>query len=112
MVVVYEGLHNSRQHFIKEDLKHLFDDVKKLYIVPSYLAREDPDQEILTPAKLRLLLSPQAEAKCTATGLNDELKRHIQKHLDAGDLVLCLSAGSTGSLDEWLRQQFGAPNLR
>ncbi len=106
VVVVYEGLHNSRQHFIKDELKHMFDDVKSLYIVPSYLAREDPDQELLTPQKIRLLLSPAAEAKCLAAELNDRLKANIQKHLDAGDLVLCLSAGSTGSLDEWLRQQF------
>jgi UDP-N-acetylmuramate--alanine ligase len=110
VVVIYEGLHNSRQHFIKDDLKHLFDEVKQLYIVPSYLAREDPNQELLTPAKLRLLLSPTAEAKCTAAELNDELKQNIQRHLDAGDLVLCLSAGSTGSLDEWLRATYGVAN--
>jgi UDP-N-acetylmuramate--alanine ligase len=107
VVVVYEGLHNTRQHFIKDDLKHLFDDVKSLYIVPSYLAREDPSLEVLTPAKLRLLLSPEAEEKCTPSELNDQLRSSIQTHLDAGDLVLCLSAGSTGSLDEWLRKNFG-----
>jgi UDP-N-acetylmuramate--alanine ligase len=110
VVVVYEGLHNSRQHFIKDDLNHMFDDVKSLYVVPSYLAREDPNLEILTPQKIRLLLSPAAEAKCVASELNDRLKQSIQKHLDAGDLVLCLSAGSTGSLDEWLRENFGTPN--
>ncbi|MBS4482706.1 hypothetical protein, partial [Cronobacter sakazakii] len=30
VVVVYEGLHNTRQHFIKDDLQHLFDGVKQL----------------------------------------------------------------------------------
>lgn len=107
VVVVYEGLHNTRQHFIKEELKHLFDGVKQLYIVPTYLAREDPTLEVLTPAKLRLLLSPAAEAKCLPASLNDNLKLDIQKHLDAGDLVLCMTAGGSGSLDEWLRVQFG-----
>jgi len=34
--VIYEGLHNTRQHFIKDDLPMLFDDVKALYVVPSY----------------------------------------------------------------------------
>lgn len=106
VVVVYEGLHNTRQHFIKDDLRNLFDSAKSLYIVPSYLAREDPDLELLTPAKLRLLLSPEAEAKCTPSELNAQLKANIQKHLDAGSLVLCLSAGGAGSLDEWLRQEF------
>ena len=106
VVVVYEGLHNSRQHFIKDDLQHLFDKVKHLYIVPSYLAREDPKQELLTPEKLRLLLSPVAEAKTQTAALDDQLKANIQKHLDAGDLVICLTAGGGGSLDEWLRQKF------
>ncbi len=106
IVVVYEGLHNLRQHFIKDDLKHLFDGVKKLYIVPTYLARENPDQEVLTPGKLRLLLSPKAEAKCTPSELDAQLKKSIEGHLDAGDLVLCLTAGGGGSLDEWLRLEF------
>jgi len=106
VVVVYEGLHNSRQHFIKQDLEHLFDGVKKLYIVPSYLAREDPNQELLTPEKIRLLLSPVAEAKAKAMQVDDDLKDAIRQHLDAGDLVLCLTAGGGGSLDEWLRKEF------
>src|SRR3989338_8217304 len=29
LIVVYEGLHNLRQHFIKDKLKDIFDDVKK-----------------------------------------------------------------------------------
>ena len=108
VVVVYEGLHNTRQHFIKDELKTMFDHVKELYIVPSYLAREDPNLEILTPEKLKLLLSPTAEAKCTPSALDQTLKANIDKHLAAGSLVVCLSAGSTGSLDEWLREQYGA----
>lgn len=106
VVVVYEGLHNTRQHFIKEELKTLFDDVKQIYIVPSYLAREDPKLEVLDPMKLRLLLSPQASEKTEPAALNDELRQTIQRHADAGDLVLCLTAGGGGSLDEWLRIQF------
>lgn len=106
IVVIYEGLHNTRQHFIKAELEHLFDDVKKIYIVPSYLAREDPKLELLTPDKLRLLLSPKAEAKCEPAALDDKLEQAIRDHLNASDLVLCLSAGGGGSLDEWLRSKF------
>ena len=106
LVVVYEGLHNTRQHFIKDELKHLFDPAKQIYIVPSYLAREDPNLETLTPDKLKLLLSPEAEAKCTPSQLDETLENNIRQHLDTGDLVLCLSAGGGGSLDEWLRLTF------
>ncbi len=103
LVVVYEGLHNTRQHFITDELKDLFTDVKQLYIVPSYRAREDENLEDLTPAKLRELMSEQTQAHTTASLLNDELKLAIQNHLNVGDTVLCLTAGGGGSLDEWLR---------
>ena len=103
VVVVYEGLHNTRQHFIKEDLAHLFDSAKHVYIVPSYLAREDESLELLTPEKLvNLFSNPQG---ATPSELNDQLIEHIKVHQKSGDLILCLSAGGGGSLDEWLRKE-------
>ncbi len=106
VVVIYEGLHNTRQHFIKGELGPLFEDVKQLYVVPSYLAREDESLKLLSPEDLKQLLSPQTQAKTTASQLDDSLKQTIQNHLKAGDLVLCLTAGGGNSLDEWLRAQF------
>lgn len=109
VVVVYEGLHNTRQHFIKNELLDLFDDVKQLYIVPSYLAREDPSLELLQPADLRKFLSDDTQKRTTPSILDDSLQHTIQQHLDSGDLVLCLTAGGGGSLDEWLRVRFTQP---
>lgn len=106
LVVVYEGLHNTRQHFIREDLVHLFDTVKHLYIVPSYLAREDPSLELLNPEKLVEGLSEVVQGKSEPATLDDSLKAAIAGHIADGDTVVCLSAGGGGSLDEWLRQQF------
>jgi UDP-N-acetylmuramate--alanine ligase len=106
VVVVYEGLHNTRQHFIKDELASLFDDVKQLYIVPSYLAREDESLKLLSPTDLLHMLSIKSKDHAEATQLDDNLKRLIQKHISAGDLVLCLSAGGVSSLDEWLRKEF------
>jgi UDP-N-acetylmuramate--alanine ligase len=106
VVVVYEGLHNTRQHFIKDELKNLFDDVKQLYVVPSYLARENKDLELLTPDKLLDLLSNSARDKASAAVLDDSLKAAIRSHIENGELVLALSAGGAGSLDEWLRREF------
>ncbi len=106
VVVVYEGLHNTRQHFIKDELKNLFDDVKKLYIVPSYLAREDENLALLSPEDLKGLLSDEAQAHTQAAELNEALKTRIEEHLKQGDLVVCISAGGGNSLDEWLRQNF------
>jgi len=106
VVVVYEGLHNTRQHFIKDELRDLFNDVKQLYIVPSYLAREDPSLQLLQPADLKGLLSDHVQAKTTPSQLDHALHDAIQTHLDSGDTVLCLTAGGGNSLDEWLRAQF------
>jgi len=106
VVVVYEGLHNTRQHFIKDELRDLFDGVKQLYIVPSYLAREDKSLELLTPEKLRDLLNPKMRERTIATKLDKQLKNAILSRIAVGDLVLCLSAGGGGSLDEWIRKEF------
>lgn len=106
VVVVYEGLHNTRQHFIKDELANLFDKVKKLYIAPSYLAREDENLELLTPDKLLDLLSNSVKSKAAPAQLDDKLKSAIKSHLNNGELVLCLSAGGADSLDEWLRKEF------
>lgn len=104
VVVVYEGLHNTRQHFIKKQLEDLFAGIKALYVVPSYRAREDESLEDLTPEKLiGVIQKPQEK---TAINTLDSLKTPIQKHVADGDLVLCLSAGGGNSLDEWLRKQF------
>ncbi|MBP9853073.1 hypothetical protein KBC77_03745, partial [Candidatus Saccharibacteria bacterium] len=106
LVVVYEGLHNTRQHFISDELIHLFDTVKHLYIVPSYLAREDESLDLLTPEKLRDRLSTEAQEKTTASQLDTILKESIKRHIEDGDTVVCLSAGGGDSLDEWLRRHF------
>ncbi|HEX5447617.1 MAG TPA: cyanophycin synthetase, partial [Candidatus Saccharimonadales bacterium] len=106
VVVVYEGLHNTRQHFIKDQLADLFNEVKHLYIVPSYLAREDKNLELLTPDKLLDLLSNLAGGHSEPATLDDDLATRLARHAEQGDLVLCLSAGGGGSLDEWLRRKF------
>jgi len=106
VVVVYEGLHNTRQHFIKDELKHLFDTVKQLYIAPSYLAREDANLKLLTPQDLKELLSEQTQAHTAAAALDDTLAATIKNHQAQGDLVLCITAGGGNSLDEWLRKNF------
>lgn len=104
VIVVYEGLHNTRQHFIKGELPDLFNGVKKLYVVPSYLAREDKNLELLTPQKLCEIIKKPEDRE--AAELNSELKNKLKEHAENNDLVLCLTAGGGGSLDEWLRQNF------
>ncbi len=103
VVVVYEGLHNTRQHFIKDELSHLFDSAKKLYVVPSYLAREDKSLKTLSPQDIIDLTSNPKLG--VASNKDQDLKKAITHHQESGDLVLCLTAGGGNSLDEWLRKE-------
>lgn len=104
LVVIYEPLTNRRQHYMLDDYRDCFDGAKALYWVPSYLAREDPDQSILTPAELITHLSDPSIAQ--AMERNNELKQVIQQHLDTGALVVCMAGGGGGSLDDWIRQEY------
>ena len=104
LVVVYEPLTDRRQHYMLDDYKDCFDGAKKVYWIPSYLAREDPNQAILTPAELISHLSDPTIAE--ARERDSVLKKTIQTHLDAGDMVVCMAGGGGNSLDEWLRREF------
>lgn len=104
LVVIYEGLHNKRQYFIMNDYKDVFSGATQVYWVPSYLARETPGQRVLPPEELIMRLSDPSIA--VPAELNDDLRRTIQAHLDKGDMVVAMSGGGGGSLDEWLRKAF------
>ncbi|MEK9196279.1 MAG: cyanophycin synthetase, partial [Patescibacteria group bacterium] len=104
VAVVYEGLHNTRQHFIMDELISLFEGVEKLYVVPSYLAREDKDLELLTPEKLCEII--QKPDNREPAQLDENLKTNISNLATQETLVICLTAGGGKSLDEWLRHQF------
>lgn len=104
LVVVYEGLTNRRQHFMVDDYKDCFDGASHVYWIPSYLAREDPDQRVIEPSELIAHLSNPSIASPL---LRDaKLKQHIDKHLADGDMVVAMAGGGGGSLDDWIRAEF------
>lgn len=100
VVLVYQPHQNSRQHEIKDQYRDCMVLADEIYWLPTYLSREDPTLEVLTPQKLTEGLANK-EAVRYAT-LNDALWAEINKHRAAGKLVLCMGAGS---IDEWLRHQ-------
>lgn len=106
LVVVYEPLTNRRQHYVIDDYKDVFNGASKLYWLPSYLAREDPDQPLLEPAELIKHLGDPSIAE--AMKRDSLLKEAIKKHLAAGDMVVCMAGGGGNSLDDWLRAEFSA----
>ncbi len=104
VVVVYEPLTNRRQHYMLDDYKDVFDGAKKVYWIPSYLAREDPAQRVIPPEELISHLSDPTIAEPLER--DENLKKTIQKHLDDGDMVVAMAGGGGDSLDEWVRKNF------
>lgn len=104
LIIVYEPLTNRRQHYMIDDYKDCFTGAKKVYWIPSYLAREDPNQRIIPPAEIISHLSDPTIAEPLER--DAQLKTTIQKHLDAGDMVVGMAGGGGDSLDEWLRKEF------
>jgi len=104
LIVIYEPLTNRRQHFMMNDYKDCFDGAEQVYWIPSYLAREDPNQRIIPPQELIMRLSNPTIA--VPADMDSGLKRTIQSHLHKGDMVVAMTGGGGNSLDEWLRTEF------
>jgi UDP-N-acetylmuramate--alanine ligase len=104
LIVVYEPLTNRRQHFMQSEYKDVFAGASHVYWIPSYLAREDPDQRVIPPSELITQLSDPSIA--TPMERDDNLKTVIQEHLNKGDMVVGMAGGGGDSLDDWLRAQF------
>lgn len=104
VVVVYEPLTNRRQHYMMDDYKDCFSGAKKLYWIPSYLAREDPKQRVIPPKELISRLSDSGIAEPMER--DEKLKQVIKTHLEKGNMVVCMAGGGGDSLDDWLRKEF------
>ena len=99
IVLVYQPHQNWRQHFIRDQYTTQFDAAETVYWLPTYLTRENPDQPVLTPQELTQTVTNK-DALIFAE-LNDDLWTKIQKHRQAGHLVLCMGAGT---IDGWVRE--------
>ena len=71
-----------------------------IYWLPTYLSREDPELAILTPAELSKAAASRQRVQLSE--MDDELWTAIELHREAGDLVLCMGAGS---IDGWVRSR-------
>ena len=89
---------------VVQEKTKLFSAVEPSLAIPSYLAREDPDQRVIPPAELIKHLDDPSIAEPMER--DARLKKAIRGHLDAGDMVVCMAGGGGGSLDDWLRENF------
>jgi len=104
LIVLYEPLTNRRQYFMMDDYGDCFAGANKVYWLPSYLAREDPEQPVLEPSELIMHLSDPAIAQPAQK--DQHLVEIIKKHLSEGAMIVGMAGGGGGSLDEWLRKNF------
>lgn len=98
VVLVYQPHQNTRQHAVRHEYTDSMSQAETIYWLPTYLSREDPSLEILTPQQLSSQLSNK-EAVHTAE-LNDTLWETIQKARQDNKLVLVMGAGT---IDSWVR---------
>ncbi len=95
VVVVYQPHQNTRQHEVRAGYKDAFFGAEKVYWLPTYLTRENPELKVLVPEELYDGIS---NAETAVAG--DELFAEIMKWRDAGYLVVLMTAGPA---DGWLR---------
>jgi UDP-N-acetylmuramate--alanine ligase len=99
IVLVYQPHQNRRQHRVKDIYKDQFTAAEKIYWLPTYLSREDPTEQILTPEELTAGLVNRQDV--VFSQLDNALWQAIQAAREDGALVLCMGAGT---IDGWLRR--------
>lgn len=99
IVLAYQPHQNIRQHQIKDTYKNTFLQAEKVYWLPTYLSREDPNLPILTPEELTESIDNREDI--TIVALDDTLWHTLTNEREAGKLVLLMGAGD---VDSWARQ--------
>lgn len=99
-VVIYEPHQNSRQHQVLDKYQGVFNGLDKLYMLPTFLTREDETLPVLTPTDL---IKASGFENAEPAKLDNKLLNEIKKWHDNGYLILLMSAGPA---DKWLRNNF------
>lgn len=102
VVVIYQPHQNTRQHEVRDGYRDAFLGVEKIFWLPTYLTREDPDLPVLTAEELASGLSNEDIVELAT--LSRGLEIRIREYLEQGYLVVLMTAGPA---DEWFREKFG-----
>jgi UDP-N-acetylmuramate--alanine ligase len=100
VVLVYQPHQNVRQHEISDQYTDQFELAEKVYWLPTYLSREDPNLPILHPYELTQNITNRNAVY--SANLDNDLWHIIQAARQEGKLVLGMGAGS---IDGWLRER-------
>lgn len=103
VTLIYQPHQNIRQHEIKDQYTDQFKLAKKIYWLPTYLSREDPNLEILKPIDLIQNITNKADVEIA--DFDDKLWDNIKKAREDGSLILCMGAGK---IDGWIREKLNS----
>ena len=101
LAVVYQPHQNTRQHEIRSEYKYAFVGADKIFWLPTYLTRENPDLAILTPSELAE--NTETREQTEIVELNNALAQQLHQLHDNNWLIILMTAGPA---DAWLRKQF------
>lgn len=100
VVAIYQPHQNTRQHEVKEGYREAFIGADKVIWLPTYLTREDPGLEILSPETLMGILVNKDVAE--EAELDQDLEKKIKEYLAENYLVILMTAGPA---NDWLRER-------
>lgn len=99
VVAIYEPHQNSRQVGLKKSYADVFQGVKKLYWLPTYLTRENKEIGIMHPKDFIEQLENKKVAE--PAEMNEQLADELRDWHKKGYLVLLMTAGPA---DLWMRK--------
>lgn len=102
VVVVYQPHQNTRQHEVKDEYKRAFVGADKLFWLPTYLTRENPELKVISPEEF---LADLEDVDAEVAELNDGLADKLRNYLNDDYLIVLLTAGPA---DGWWRKKFAS----
>ena len=101
VAVIYQPHQNSRQHEVREAYHDAFRQADKIFWVETYLVRENPNLEILSPEQLIAGLDNAEKAE--PVKLDDEFAGRLKALRAENWMILLMTAGPA---DAWFRKVF------
>ncbi len=101
VVVVYQPHQNTRQYEVRDGYATAFLGAEKVFWLPTYLTRENPELAVIEPQEFIDGLENKEAAE--PAELNDDLAEKLKKYSREGYLVILMTAGPA---DEWFRKVF------
>ena len=99
VIVVYQPHQNTRQHKVFSGYRSAFEESDKVFWLPTFLTRENPELKILEPKDfIESLENPDL---AEAAEMNEKLAKKLKDYRERDFLILLMAAGPA---DEWFRR--------